>query len=556
MDAMKKYDEWLQSDYFDEEFIRELESIQGNTKEIEDRFYKFLDFGTAGMRGVIGAGTNRMNKYIVRKATQGFANYIKNAFDVEQPKIAIAYDCRNKSDLFAKEAALVMAANGIQAYLYDSLRTTPQLSFAVRTLGCQGGIMVTASHNPSEYNGYKVYDETGCQLVPDKGNKLIAEVNKIEDFSEINYISEEAAGELFQIIPPTIDDEFVENIKAMSINSHLIQSTDLKVVYSPLHGTGGEIIKRVLTEMGLKNLTLVEEQMQPDGNFTTVDIPNPEEEGAFELSLDYAKENDSELLICTDPDSDRMGVMIKAKDDYVSLNGNQIGTLLLDYILDAFDVLPPNGVVITSVVTSGIVEKIAKAYGVDHKIVLTGFKYIGEMMNKFEKTNEHFIFGFEESYGYLSGTHVRDKDAVVAAMLMVELAAYYKKNNKSILEKLDEIYQTYGYYKEEMISIKHAGKAGEEKIKNILKAFRTAEFDSMGDYKISQVIDYLNDETGLPTANVLKYYFEDGSWFAVRPSGTEPKIKLYFSINDTTEAKVIEKKEAIKSSVLNFVEKV
>lgn len=555
MDSMKKYKEWLNDSYFDEEFHNELLSLE-DKDEIDDRFYKYLEFGTAGMRGVIGAGTNRINKYIVRRATQGFANYLKNEFDNDNLSIAIGYDPRNKSEVFTKEAALVMAANGIKAYIFKTLKATPQLSYAVRELKCQGGIMITASHNPAEYNGYKVYDETGCQLVPEKGEKLIQEVSKIDDFSKIKYISEEEAikKEKFEYIKADLIDKYISQVKDLSINKEIIKKTDLKVVFSPLHGAGGEPVKRVLSEKGLKNLILVDEQMVPDGNFTTIKNPNPESKEAFKYALKYAKKYDGELLICTDPDSDRVGIMVKKDSDYIELNGNQIGMLLLDYILESYDIIPKKGYIVNSIVSSGIIEKMAKSYDVSHKIVLTGFKYIGEMI---EKSSDEFLFGFEESYGYLRGTFVRDKDAVIASMLLVEMTAYYKEKGINLLDRLDSIYKKHGYFKEEMIAVKHEGKKGEQRIKNILSSLRNGLINELNNEKIFKTIDCLKPElTGLPKSNVLKYYFEDGSWYAVRPSGTEPKIKFYFSIKGETNEKAEEKLKKIKEEFLDKIERI
>jgi len=555
MDSLKKYQEWLSDDYFDESFRKELRELS-DEEEITDRFYKYLEFGTAGMRGIIGAGTNRMNKYIVRRATQGFANYLINTFGMDDLSIAIGFDPRNKSKLFTKEAALVMAANGIKAYIFDTLKATPQLSYAVRKLGCKGGIMITASHNPAEYNGYKVYDETGCQLVPEKGEKLIAEVNKIQNFSKIKYIDEaEAVNQgKFEYIKDSLIDEYIEKVKNVSIYPDVIGKSDIKVVFSPLHGSGGEPVTRVLREKGLKNLVTVDEQMLPDGNFTTIKDPNPESPEAFEYAKKYANKNDSDLLICTDPDADRVGLMVKKDSEYVALNGNQIGMLLADYILDSYDEIPSDGFIVNSIVSSGIIEKMAKKYNVNHKIVLTGFKYIGEII---EKSDEVFLFGFEESYGYLRGTFVRDKDAVIASMLIVEMAAYYMDQGINLLDKLDSIYQELGYFKEEMIAVRHEGKSGGEKIKRILAELRKGLIKELNGDKIVKTIDCLKpEETGLPKSNVLKYYFEDGSWYAVRPSGTEPKIKFYFSIKADTKALAEEKLKAIKTEFLEKIEKI
>lgn len=552
MNSFEKYEEWLNDPYFDEAFKKELEDLS-DEKEIEDRFYKYLAFGTAGMRGIIGAGTNRMNKYIVRRATQGFANYIKSNFDDDNLSIAIGYDPRHKSELFTKEAALVMAANGIKAYIFDELKATPQLSYAVRELNCQGGIMITASHNPAAYNGYKVYDENGCQLVPDKGEKLIESVNAIDDFSSIKYISEEDAKKQgkFEYISYDLIDQYIEQVKGLSIHEDAIKTSDLTVVFSPLHGSGGKPVKRVLTEMGLKNLVTVDEQMVPDGDFTTIKDPNPESNEAFKYALKYANKYDADLLICTDPDADRVGIMLKKDAEYISLNGNQIGLLLADYILKAYDQIPGDGYIVNSIVSSGIIEKLSQKYNVNHEIVLTGFKYIGQMIDQKEGT---FLFGFEESYGYLKGTLVRDKDAIVASMLLVEMTAYYMNNGNHPLNRLEELYQALGYFKEEMVAVRHEGKSGGEKIQRILSALREGLVTELNGEPITQVIDCLKpEETGLPKSNVLKYYFEDGSWFAIRPSGTEPKIKYYFSIKGDSKAESESRLQSIKQS---FIEKV
>ncbi len=555
MRSREVYNEWLNDDYFDEEFHTELKSLT-DENEIDDRFYKYLEFGTAGMRGIIGAGTNRMNKYIIRRATQGFANYIKNEFGGGNLSIAIGYDPRNKSELFTKEAALVMAANGIKAYIFDTLKATPQLSYAVRELKCNGGIMITASHNPAQYNGYKVYDETGCQLVPDKGDRLINEVNKINDFLKVKYISEDEALKMnkFEYIKKELIDKYIRDVKELSIHKKVIESTDLKVVFSPLHGCGAVPVKRVLTEKGLRNLILVDEQMVPDGNFTTIKNPNPESKEAFEYALKYARKYDGELLICTDPDSDRVGIMVKKDDDYITLNGNQIGMLLLEYILNSYDTVPKNGYIVNSIVSSGIIEKIAKQYGVKHKIVLTGFKFIGE---EIENSNGKFLFGFEESYGYLRGTFVRDKDAIIASMLLVEMTAFYKERNINLVDRLDSIYKKFGYFSEEMVSMTLEGKTGAEKIERMLLSLREGLVEELNGEKIFKTIDCLKpEETGLPSSNVLKYYFGDGSWFAIRPSGTEPKIKFYFSIKGDTKEKSQEKLRKIKEEFLLKIENI
>lgn len=555
MEAKKIYNEWKNNDYFDEEFLNELKSLS-DKEEINDRFYKFLEFGTAGMRGVIGAGTNRMNKYIVRRATQGFANYLKKEYKGENLSIAIGYDPRNKSKLFSKQAALVMAANGIKAYLYKTLKATPQLSYAVRELDCVGGIMITASHNPAEYNGYKVYDDTGCQLVPEKGNKLKKEVNSIENFKQVKFIDLEKAKDknLFEYISSDLTDSYIEDVKTLSMNKKIFNETDLKVVYSPLHGSGAKPVTRVLKELGLKNLIEVNEQMVPDGDFTTIKNPNPESEKAFKLSLKYGKKQDADILICTDPDCDRVGLMVKNNGKFKSLNGNQIGVLLLNYILKNYQGNLEDGFIVNSIVTSGIVQKIAQKYNIEHNIVLTGFKYIGEMINKKSKD---FIFGFEESYGYLKGTFVRDKDAVVACMLIVEMVAFYKSKNINLIDQLNNIYDEFGYFLEEMIAVRHEGKSGEEKIANILSTLRKNPIKSLAGKEIVKTIDCLKpEETNLPKANVLKSYFKDGSWFAIRPSGTEPKIKFYFSIKGKDKDEATDLKESIKKDFFKIVDSI
>jgi phosphoglucomutase len=439
MKAMYKkvYEDWLASDYYDEATKEELRAIAGDEKEIEDRFFKALEFGTGGMRGVIGAGINRINKYIIRKATQGFANYM---LQTERPThaVVIAYDSRYKSDEFAKEAALVMAANGIKAYIFSDLRTTPELSYAVRDLKADGGIMITASHNPPEYNGYKVYGDDGCQLVPELADQLVAAVEAIEDFNTILLTTEEEASAkgLFEWIDEEMDKKYIDMVKTMSRRPDLFKKyTDQKVVYSPLHGTGGMSVTRTLSELGFKGLIPVKEQMVPDHEFTTVKSPNPEDVKAFTLGLTYAKENDADLIIATDPDCDRVGLVVRNEaGDYVPLNGNQTGALLVNYILESYETLPKNPIVISTIVTSGLGRAVAEYYGVEHQETLTGFKFIGEKIKQFEDGSKTFLFGYEESYGYLAGTHVRDKDAVIASMLVIEMALYYKDQGMTVLE--------------------------------------------------------------------------------------------------------------------------
>lgn len=551
------YEEWLASDYYDEKTKEELRLISKDEKEIEDRFFKTLEFGTGGMRGVIGAGINRINKYIIRKATQGFANYIKKN-EKSDYAVVIAYDSRYKSDEFAKEAALVMAANGIKAYIFSALRTTPELSYSVRELKADGGIMITASHNPPEYNGYKVYGDDGCQLVPHLADQLVEAVESIKDFDRILMTTEAEATEkgLFQWIDKDLDKKYIDMVKTMSRRKDLFAAyPDYKVVYSPLHGTGGMPITRTLEELGFKGLIPVEEQMVPDHRFTTVPSPNPEDVKAFEVGLTYAKKNDAELIIATDPDCDRVGLVVRnPKGDYVPLNGNQTGALLVNYLLASYDQLPDNPIVISTIVTSGLGRAVAEHYGVEHQETLTGFKFIGEKIRQFEDGSKTFLFGYEESYGYLAGTYVRDKDAVIATMLAVEMALYYKNQGKTILEGLEDIYKTLGYYKEDLHSLTLKGKEGMEEIQRIIKNFRSTPLTEIGEKKVAHIMDCLKpEETGLPKSNVLKYIMEDGSWVAVRPSGTEPKLKFYFSSKAASAESASEGLERLKVAILEKI---
>lgn len=556
MDYKKMYDEWQKSDYFDEEFKNELKLISDDENEIMDRFYRFLEFGTGGMRGKIGAGTNRINKYIIRKANQGFANYIKEKY-ADNLSVAIAYDSRNQSPEFALESALVMAANGIKAYLYKDLRTTPELSFAVREFGAVAGIVVTASHNPPEYNGYKIYDHHGGQLIPEDAARVVEHVDKIEDFNTIKIVSEKEAIEsgLLEYISDEIDTKYMDTVKSLLLKKDIIKkhANDLNIVFTPLHGTGGRPVSRLFDELEITNYFTVEEQMIPDKEFTTVKSPNPEELSAFNYAIKKGEEFDGKLLLATDPDSDRVGVVVKSRSgEYTALNGNQTGALLVNYLLENYEV-PKNGAVVSTIVSSGIGEVLCKHYGVKFITTLTGFKFIGEQMNIFEeKQNYNFIIGYEESYGYLRGMHVRDKDAIISVGLIVEMAAFYHENNMNLLEKLDEIYSKHGYYKEDLISKKLEGKDGMEQIASILELFRSTDIESIAGDKISQFIDYKFHETPLPKSNVLKYVFEDGSWFAIRPSGTEPKIKFYFSIMSRDKSTLESKLKGIQDEVLKI----
>ena len=548
MDYKEIYEQWVNDEYFDEKTRAELKSIEGDDKEIQERFYKSLEFGTGGLRGIIGAGTNRMNIYTVSKATQGFANYIKKQGDeAVKMGVAIAYDSRRMSPEFAETAALVLNGNGIKTYLFESLRPTPVLSFSVRHLGCTGGIVVTASHNPPEYNGYKVYWADGGQVPFPRDMEIIKEVEAVSDFKEIKKADKEQAAKdgLFNIAGKEVDDEYVKNVKAQLINPDLIKSAkDLKIVYTPLHGTGNIPVRRVLKEVGFENVNVVPEQELPDSEFSTVGYPNPEDPKAFTLAMKLADEIGADIVVGTDPDADRVGAVVKnGKGEYVILTGNMTGVLLTEYILSSKKEsgrLPQNGAVVSTIVSTDLTKAIAKNYGVDYFEVLTGFKYIGEKIKEFEKDGSHtYLFGFEESYGCLAGTYARDKDAVVATMLICELAAFYKSKGMTLYEGLQEVYKKYGFYKESIKSITLKGIEGIENMKKIMETFRSGTPEEIGGSKVVESRDYnagtfKNYQTGedgkvnLPKSNVLYYVLENGTWFCVRPSGTEPKIKIYF----------------------------
>lgn len=542
MEVMKRYEEWLNAPCFDNETKKELESIRGNEKEITERFYKDLEFGTAGLRGIIGAGTNRMNIYTVRKATQGLANYILSQ-QTAQMGVAISYDSRHMSAEFAEEAALCLAANGIKAYVFDELRPTPELSFAVRKLGCTAGINITASHNPSNYNGYKVYWADGAQITPPHDKGIMAEVTKLEDFAALKTMDKNAAMEkgLYQIIGKDVDDAYIDELKKLVLNPMAIEKMkdELVVVYSPLHGTGNKPVRRVLQELGFTKVHVVKEQEEPDGNFPTVSYPNPEAEDAFELGLKMARELHADLVLATDPDADRLGVYVlnQKTGEYMPLNGNMSGCLIGEYILSQKQMkgeLPDNGAFIRSIVTSNLTDAIADAYGVELIKVLTGFKYIGQKMLEFdEKHNGTYLFGMEESYGCLPGTYARDKDAVAATMVLCEAAAYYKMQGKTLWDAMVEMFEKYGYYADHVISVTMEGKEGIEKIQSIMEQLRQMPPSSIADYKVAEVQDYMG-QTGLPQANVLIYLLEGDAWAAVRPSGTEPKIKLYLGVKGSS----------------------
>jgi phosphoglucomutase len=572
MDSQAKLNFWLENDYFDQDTKNELLLIKDDAKEVEDRFYKSLEFGTGGLRGIIGAGTNRINIYTVRVASQGLANYINN-LGKQDKGIVIAYDSRFMSPEFSLEAAKVFCANGIKAYLFDELRPTPQLSFAVRYLKAAAGIVVTASHNPKQYNGYKVYGEDGGQLSLDGSNAVIEEINKITDITKVNTVSKEDAISkgLLEIIGSKVDDAYIAMLKKLSINKDAASKVgdSFKIVYTPLHGAGNKPVRRILSENGFKNVLVVKEQELPDSQFSTVKSPNPEEKSAFELAIKLAEENNVDLIIGTDPDSDRVGVVVRKNDgEYAVLTGNQTGCLLLEYILSAkkeTGELPENGFVVKTIVTTELSKVIAKYYNVELVEVLTGFKFIGEqIMLRDENGSQKYLFGFEESYGYLAGTDVRDKDAVVASMLIAEMAAYYKSKGITLYEALINLFDKYGYSLEGINSFTLEGKDGLMKIKAAMSTMRQAKYNSFGDLKVKAIRDYQNSERfviasaaaekiTLPSSDVLYFEMEDGSWFCVRPSGTEPKIKIYYGVSDKTMELSQNKLETLKNSVLEVI---
>ena len=550
MNYLEKYNYWCTSNVFDEQTKAELESIKNDDNEIKERFYKDLEFGTAGLRGVIGAGTNRMNKYTVTKATQGLANYIIKTGNQNRP-VVIAYDSRNFSPEFSTWAALCLNANGIKTYCFDSLRPTPELSFAVRELKCIAGIVVTASHNPPEYNGYKVYWEDGAQILPPNDVNIIAEVNAIEDYSVIKMMDIETAKAqgLYNIVGKEIDDKYMEALKKVVLNPEAITnfSQDLKIVYTPLHGTGNVPVQRVFKELGFKNVFVVPEQEKPDGNFPTVSYPNPEDVNAFTLALELAKKVDADLILANDPDADRLGVWAKNKDtnEYVFFTGNMSALFIAEYELSQKKekgILPANGAMVSTIVSSDLAKAIAKAYNIKIFEVLTGFKYIGEKIKEFERDNSYeYVFGFEESYGCLVGTHARDKDGIVAVMKTCEAAAYYLSKGLTVVEQMENIYKKYGYFKEGQTALTFKGIEGAEKIKSIMNTLRSnppkeiagLKVLAFKDYQENIVNDFVNNttyETGLPKSNVLYFELENSSWCCVRPSGTEPKIKFYYGV--------------------------
>ena len=566
----EKYNDWLESNIVDEKMKDELSAIK-EEKEIEDRFYKDLEFGTGGLRGVIGAGSNRMNIYTVSKATQGFANYLNGRF--ENPSVAIAYDSRNMSKEFSKAAALTLCANNINVYLYEGLRPTPMLSFAVRHLNCTGGIVVTASHNPKEYNGYKVYDEFGGQVTDEKANIIISAVNKIDSFDKINTMDEEEAlaKGLLKYIGEEVDKAYIDSVKGLTIRKELVKenASDLKVIYTPIHGSGNMPVRRILNELGYTGVSVVKEQEMPDGNFPTASYPNPEEPAVFKLALEMAKTENPDVIFATDPDADRIGVVVKdSEGEYRVLTGNQTGLLLTQYILDALKEegrLPEDGVIIKTIVTTDGAKKIAEAYNIELMEVLTGFKYIGEKIQGFEVNKDKtYIFGFEESYGYLAGDFVRDKDAVIAAMLIAEMTLFYKEKGKSLYDGLVELYEKYGYFKETLVSFELKGKEGSEKISKCIDSLRNENLVEVNGVKIVTKYDYKlgteenissgdKKEIDLPKSNVLKFVLENGAWFVVRPSGTEPKMKAYVAVKGNSLKDSEEKLESFKNEVVSLI---
>ncbi len=573
MSYKEVYRQWCTDPYFSEETRAELKSIEGNEKEIEDRFYKSLEFGTAGLRGVIGNGTNRMNIYTVRKASQGLANFIIKEGGQDKG-VAIAYDSRHMSPEFCEEAALCLNANGIKAYVFPSLRPTPELSFAVRYLGCISGIVITASHNPSEYNGYKVYWEDGAQISSPKDVQIIEEVNSITDFNTVKTMdkAEALAAGLYNVIGDDVDDAYIAELKKQVINPDVVKEMgdDLVAVFTPLHGTGNIPARRVLKEIGLNKVYVVKEQELPDGDFPTVGYPNPEDKKAFELALKLGEEVNADVVLATDPDADRLGVYAKDSKtgEYMAFTGNMSGMLIAEYILSQKaekNAIPDNGALVKTIVTTNLADVVAKEYNLKLIEVLTGFKYIGEQIKLFEENNTYeYMFGFEESYGCLVGTHARDKDAIVAVMMLCEAAAYYKKQGLTLWDQMLNIYEKYGYFKETLVSITKKGKEGLAEIKGMLDKLRANPPKEIGGYKVLETRDYDNNtilkadgtvtETGLPKSNVVYFDLEDNAWCCARPSGTEPKIKFYMGVKGTSFEDADNKVEKLKNDMMSIVE--
>ena len=573
MNYLDEYKKWCESPEFDEETKEELLKIKGNEAEIEDRFYKELEFGTAGLRGVIGAGTNRMNKYTVGKATQGLANYIITQ-GTQEKGVAISYDSRRMSKEFSLQTALILCANGIKAYLFESLRPVPELSFAVRNLGCTAGVMITASHNPPKYNGYKVYWDDGAQIVSPRDKDIIGEVRKIEKFDEIKSISKEEAINmgLLKYVGTEMDDKYLEVLKKCIINPEVMkeEGKKLKVVYTPLHGTGNTVTERLLKELGMANVYVVPEQKDPDGEFPTVDYPNPEDKKAFKLALELAERVNADVVLATDPDADRLGIFAKdtKTGEYKEYTGNMSALLIAEYRISQMkekEILPTDGMFITTVVSSELAKAIAKEYKLECIEVLTGFKNIGAVMKKAEENKDKtYVFGFEESYGCLIGDYARDKDGIAAVMALCEAACYFKSKNKTLWDAMIDIYEKYGYYKETQVSIVREGAQGAQEIKDMMTKMRKSNIEKIGDYKVLTFKDVEEDivkdmqtgeitKTGLPKSNVLYYALEDESWCCIRPSGTEPKIKLYMGIKAETNDEATRKLEELKNAMLEII---
>ena len=572
MNYLEEYKKWCESPEFDEQTKKELLEIKDDTKEIEDRFYKELEFGTAGLRGVIGAGTNRM-KYTVGKATQGLANYIIEQ-GTQNKGVAISYDSRRMSKEFSLQTALILNANGIKTYLFENLRPVPELSFAVRNLGCTAGVMITASHNPPKYNGYKVYWDDGSQIVSPRDKDIIGKVRAVENYNEIKEISEEEAKKsgLFNIIGTEMDEKYLSVLKSKVLNPEIVkeQGKDLKVVYTPLHGTGNTVAERLLNEIGLQNVYVVPEQKDPDGNFPTVDYPNPEDKKAFKLALELAQKVDSDVVLATDPDADRLGIFAKdtKTGKYMEYTGNMSALLIAEYRISQMKekgILPADGMFVTTIVSSELAKAIAKYYNLECIEVLTGFKNIGAVMKKAEENKDKtYVFGFEESYGCLIGDYARDKDGIAAVMALCEAACYYKSKGKTLWDAMNDIYEKYGYYKETQVSIVMEGAEGAKKIRDMMTNMRNIDIEKIGDYKVLTFKDVDKDivknmqtgevtKTGLPKSNVLYYELENNSWCCVRPSGTEPKIKLYMGVKGSSKEDASRKLEDLKNAMTNIV---
>ena len=573
MNYLEEYKKWCESPDFDDETKKELLAIKDDEKEIEDRFYKELEFGTAGLRGIIGAGTNRMNKYTVGKATQGLANYILEQ-GTQDKGVAISYDSRKMSKEFSLETALILCANGIKAYLFENLRPVPELSFTVRNLKATAGVMITASHNPPKYNGYKVYWDDGAQIVAPRDQEIIEKVKKVK-FNEIKTMSKKEAQEkgLLNFIGPEMDDKYLGVLKSLVLNPEIMkeEGKTLKVVYTPLHGTGNTVAERLLTELGIKNLYVVPEQKDPDGNFPTVDYPNPEDKKAFKLALELAKKVDEDVVLATDPDADRLGIYAKdtKTGEYKSYTGNMSALLIAEYRISQMKekgILPENGIFITTIVSSDLAKAIAKYYNLECIEVLTGFKNIGAVMRKAEEKNDKkYVFGFEESYGCLIGDYARDKDGISAVMALCEAACYYKSKGKTLWDAMQDIYKKYGFYKEAQVSIVREGAEGAKEISQMMEKMRNAEIKEIGKYKVKVFRDIEKDiqknmetgeitTTGLPKSNVLYYELENNCWCCIRPSGTEPKIKLYMGVKTDTDEKSNKELEDLKQAMLKLVE--